>query len=113
MLIADRPDVATSLTRKRFGVEVRDLGLYAELSFETAEIAHQRKTEPDETLVITSQTLASIVDGSMRANHLYIGYQGIWRRSPPDQFNADIRSVLATYTYRVQRRARPTTASDR
>lgn len=102
LLISEKPLLASSLAQKRFGVEIRDVKLYGEIHLGTMSISHEKVGEPTETLVITSRILKLLCDGSMRANHLYIGYQGVWRRNPPHQFNSDIRQVLATYTYRIQ-----------
>lgn len=102
-----KADLRQSLSAKRFGVELRDIGVYGELAFVDLSITLTRGSEADETLIVDSSTLEMICNGRMRANHLYIGYQGMWRRSPPNQFNSDIRTVLATYTYRVQPRLSP------
>jgi len=105
LLIGEKQELASSLAWKQLGIEIRDLNLYGEINFGTMSISHSvGDSEPTETLVITSEILDLVCDGSMRANHLYIGYQGVWRRNPPHQFNSDIRQALATYTYRIQPR---------
>lgn len=104
LLVSEKPALASSLAQKRFGIEIRDCNLYGEIHLGTMSISQEKSSEPTETLVITSKILELVCDGSMRANHLYIGYQGVWRRNPPHQFNSDIRQVLATYTYRIQPR---------
>lgn len=105
LLISEKPALASSLARKRLGIEIRDLNLYGEINLGSLSISHDDgRDEPTETLVITSEILDLVCAGSMRANHLYIGYQGVWRRNPPHQFNSDIRQVLATYTYHIQPR---------
>ena len=93
-----------SVIGKSFEIHVTDADVRCRLVFGEGVVSALPTTPPNKRLLVTTDVMTRVLDGSILFENLYTGYEGEWERHPPDVYNRDIVMFIVMYSYLYKNR---------